>query len=309
MKQPTLVIMAAGLGSRFGGLKQVTPVGPNDELIIDYSIYDAIKAGFNKIVFIIKPELYDLFHEKVSKKAERFVKIEYVYQGMEVPDGIIIPAERTKPWGTAHAVLACKNAIDSNFAAINADDFYGREAFNSLYDGLMLADETKEKYNFCMAGYILENTLTENGYVSRGVCTADESGNLIDIVERTRIERLKDGVMYTEDGINYNPVDEKSIVSMNAWGFTPSFITEIEKAFPLFLEKNKDNILKAEFYLPTIVNDLIKANKAEVKVIPCHARWYGVTHKEDLEPVKAAIAKMIADGKYPLHLFDEKNFK
>ncbi|MDF2985685.1 MAG: dTDP-glucose pyrophosphorylase [Eubacterium sp.] len=302
----TLVIMAAGMGSRYGGLKQIDPVGPNGEIIMEYSIYDAIKAGFGKVVFIIKKEIEETFREVIGKKAEGLIDVEYVYQTIEnVPSGFTVPEGRVKPWGTGHAVLSAKSAVNTPFAVINADDFYGANTYRLLNHFLSNNADSKDKYNYCMVGFILENTLTENGHVARGVCNVDNAGNLIDIHERTKIMKLGQETKYTEDDQNWIIIPEGNIVSMNTWGFNPSFFNELEERFPVFLENNKNNILKAEFFLPTVVDDLIKAGKSDVKVLSTSDKWYGVTYQEDKPVVKKSIGDMVAAGKYPERLWEE----
>lgn len=302
--KPTLVVMAAGMGSRYGGLKQIDPVGPNGEIIIDYSVYDAIKSDFGKVVFVIKREIEKDFREKVGKNIERKIETEYVFQDeTPVPVSLEIPKERVKPWGTAHAVYACRNNVDTPFAIINADDFYGRHSFMMLSDYLKNVNTIDEKFNYCMVGFKLSNTLTENGYVSRGVCKLDTFGYLQSIVEYLHIEKDNDGAKYSIDnGINFNPIDTNTIVSMNAWGVTPSIFGEIENQFTNFVTINKDNLMKAEFYLPTVVDTLINQNLAKVKVLPCQERWYGVTYKEDKKVVEDAIAMFIKENKYPKNI-------
>lgn len=305
MIKPTLVIMSAGMGSRFGGLKQIEPIGPNGEIIIDYSIYDAINAGFEKVVFIIKKEIEKDFKESVGNRIAKQIKTEYVFQSIDnLPDGFTVPEGRVKPWGTGHAILSCKGIVNEPFVVINADDYYGKESFKLLYDFLVNSQKDDNKNNFCMAGFIIENTLTENGYVSRGVCKVDENGNLNEIVERTHIEIVDNKTKYTEDGQNYITIEEGSTVSMNCWGFTPYIIDELDKRFPKFLNDNKENIMKAEFFLPFVVDELIKEDKVNVKVLKTPDKWFGVTYKEDKEKVVNAIKKMIEDKKYPEKLWE-----
>jgi NDP-sugar pyrophosphorylase family protein len=304
MLKPTLVIMAAGMGSRYGGLKQIDPVGPNGEVIVDYSVYDAMNAGFEKVVFIIKSEIEKDFKAVLGSRIEKNIKTEYVYQRLDLlPHGATLPEGRIKPWGTGHAIMCCKDIVKEPFAVINADDYYGKEAFKLLYDFLTVPQKKDGKLHFCMAGYILENTLTENGHVARGVCKVDESGYLQSIVERTHIEIKDDKTKYTEDGVSYTTIPEGSTVSMNCWGFTPEMISELENRFPAFLENSKDNILKAEYFLPSVVDQLIKGNEADAMVLKTPDKWYGVTYKEDKERVVSAISKLIAQGKYPKRLW------
>ncbi len=307
MKKPTLVVMAAGMGSRYGGLKQIDPVGPNGEIIIDYSIYDAVKAGFGKVIFIIKRELKDTFHEVIGERVSKYIDVEYVFQDLtDLPEGYSVPEERVKPWGTGHAVLSARDAIDGPFAVINADDFYGFGAFDALAKFLTSVDESADPARFALAGYIIENTLTENGTVARGVCEINDKNLMTDIVERTKIKKFPDGPKYTEDdGATWNDIPGGSIVSMNTWGFTPAFMDALKAGFPAFLDNAmKNNPLKGEYFLPSVVDSMVKAGTAEVEVLTTGERWYGVTYKEDKPTVKAAIAAMIADGKYPEKLWN-----
>ena len=303
----TLVIMAAGIGSRFGGgIKQLAPVGLNGEIIMDYSIHDAIEAGFNKIVFIIRKDIEDAFKEAIGDRIEKTckklnVEIAYAYQELDaLPEGVELPTDRTKPWGTGQAVLACKDVLHEPFAVINADDYYGREAFQLIYDYLN-SHEDDDKFRYTMVGYKLCNTVTENGYVSRGVCEMNEAGELIGIRERTRIEHHENGIAFTEDdGATWTHLDDDTTVSMNMWGFSKSILDEIEKGFPAFLEKGlKENPMKCEYYLPGVVSDLLGENRATVAVLKSADKWYGVTYKEDKPVVMEAIRKMEEEGLYP----------
>ncbi|NLE26415.1 MAG: nucleotidyltransferase [Clostridiaceae bacterium] len=306
MNKPVLVIMAAGMGSRFGGLKQIEPIDDKGHMIIDFSIYDAIKAGFGKIYFIIKKENEEVFREKIGNRVSPFVEVEYVYQDLNnLPEGYSVPLDRVKPWGTGHAVMSCMGKLDGPFAVINADDYYGRSAFSVIYNFLEKAVDY-EKYNYAMVGYVIENTLTENGYVARGVCTTDDEGNLMGIKERTHIEKKNDGAAYTEDGgETWKPIPKGSIVSMNMWGFTKSILVELNNRFKSFLDENLINDpLKAEFFLPSVVGDILKEEKGKVQVLKSQDKWYGVTYKEDKERVMKAIAKFKKDGLYPEKLWD-----
>ncbi len=305
MKKPALVIMAAGLGSRYGGLKQIDPVGQNGEIIIDYSIYDALKAGFGKVVFIINKNIEDAFKENVGNKIEKIVDTAYVFQSVEdVPEGVKIPDGRVKPWGTGHAVLSCINDVDTPFAVINADDFYGPTSFQQIGKYLVNIKDADDLYHYCMVGFRLENTLTENGHVARGVCTVDSDGYLKGIHERTKIQSFKDGTKYTEDGENWVLIPEGSTVSMNMWGFTPSIFNELKARFPKFLKENEKNLEKAEYFLPSVVDSLISSDKAVVKVLPSEERWYGVTYRDDKPVVKKAISDMVKRGVYPSNLWE-----
>ncbi len=301
MKKPVLVIMAAGMGSRYGGLKQMDPVDENGHIIMDFSIYDAIRAGFEKVVFIIKKENEALFKECVGDRVAKKMQVEYVFQDLHnLPEGYIVPEGREKPWGTGHAVLSCLSAVDGPFAVINADDYYGREAFQIIYD-FLTTHQDDEKYQYTMVGYYLKNTLTENGHVARGVCIADEEGKLTRITERTRIEKHAAGPAYTEDdGETWTKLPEDTIVSMNMWGFTSSILQELNNRFARFLEENlRKNPLKCEYFLPFVVDELLKENKAEVTVLKSPDRWYGVTYKEDKPVVVEAIKNMRSAGLYP----------
>lgn len=305
MKKPVLVIMAAGMGSRYGGLKQMDPVDKEGHKIIDFSIYDAKRAGFEKVIFVIKKELEDDFRELVGDPISKHMEVEYVFQSLDnIPEGFSVPDGRAKPWGTAHAVLSCYDVIDGPFAVINADDYYGASAFQMIYDFL---SEVKEDscYRYTMVGYRLKNTVTDNGYVSRGVCDTDSNQMLLDIVERTRIEKREEGIAYSEDGGNtWNPLSEETIVSMNMWGFTASIMEELRKRFALFMnEEVRNNPEKAEYFLPSVVDQLLSAKKATVKVLNSEDKWYGVTYKEDKESVMNAIASLKASGIYPTKLW------
>ena len=304
MKDVTLVIMAAGMGSRYGGLKQIDPIGPSGEIILDYSVFDAINAGFTKVVFVIKHEIEEDFKAIIGNKLDGKIKVEYAYQNIaDLPEGFTVPEGRTKPWGTGHAVLACKDLIDGPFAVINADDFYGAETFKLIYDELTSEKKENGKYNFCMVGFRVENTLTENGTVARGVCQTDENSYLTDIVERTKIAKRDGKIMFTEDEENWTEIPEGSTVSMNCWGFTCEMMKELGDRFAACLEKNKDNMLKCEYFLPFVVDELLKENKAEVKVLSTNEKWYGVTYKEDKLPVQQAIRDKVHNGLYPEKLW------
>ena len=300
MKKPTLVVMAAGMGSRFGGLKQMTPVDAQGNSIIHYSLYDAWKAGFGKVVFIIKEAIAEDF-KKVTAGLEKYLEVAYVYQEIhKLPEGFRIPEGRTKPWGTGHAVLCAKDEIDGPFAVINADDFYGRGAYTALAE--FFAEEHADN-EYAMVGYLLKNAMTENGHVARGVCEM-ENGLLTGVTERTHIEKRGENAAYTEDGETFIPLSGESIVSMNFWGFTPRILEELEHRFPKFLEENIPvNPIKCEFFLPTVANAQIHEGLGSVKVLSTGETWHGVTYREDLPAVQAAIEKMHAEGKYPEILF------
>ena len=301
MSKPTLVIMAAGMGSRYGGLKQIDPVDAQGHIIMDFSIYDAMAAGFEKVVFIIKRANEQVFKESIGNRVSEKIQVEYVYQELtKIPQGFEVPEGREKPFGTGHAILCCKDVLDGPFVVINADDYYGKHAYQAIYDYLM-NHQDDEKYRYTMVGYALKNTLTENGHVARGICKTDAQGFLEEIVERTRIEKRGEGAAFTEDdGNTWTEVSTDSIVSMNMWGFSKSLLKELEAGFKDFLENElPDNPLKAEYFLPTAVGKLLKDDKASVRVLTSQDKWYGVTYKEDKEMVVEAIAGLKKQGLYP----------
>lgn len=303
-KDLTLLIMAAGMGSRFGGLKQIEPVGPNGEFIIDYSIYDAIKAGFNKVVFVIKEENYDVFKETIGKRVEKQnIKVEYVFQKItDIPEEFQYLTDREKPWGTGHAILEAKDKIHENFGVINADDFYGRDGYRVLANYLKNL-QPKEKEEYAIIGYHVANTLTENGSVKRGVCE-ERDGYLTRIIESS-VEKINGEIVAKPlDGSEEFTVPDDAYVSMNLMGFTPKLFDILESKLYTFLDKNKNDHQKCEFLIPEILFEAIEENKADVKVIPTTAKWYGVTYREDKESVVEAIKKMIADGEYPSNLWE-----
>ncbi len=297
MANPVLVVMAAGMGSRYGGLKQIDPVGPNGQIIMHYSIYDARKAGFRRVVFIIKEELLDAFRERIGNAAEKLMQVDYVFQSPDkLPEGCTMPEGRTKPLGTGHAIYCVRGVVSEPFAVINADDFYGAQAFQCLYDYLKDAQDD-DKYRYCMVGYRVENTLTENGTVSRGICEADENGYLADIVERTAISRDANGVISDPEA---GEIAEGTLVSMNMWGFTPSFLDELETGLRTFMtDELPKNPAKGEYYLPFAVDHLIQNGQATAKVLQTSAQWYGVTYKEDKPVVVDALRRMTEAGLYP----------
>lgn len=306
MKKPVLVIMAAGMGSRYGGLKQIDPVDNEGHIIMDFSIYDAKRAGFEKVVFIIKKAIEKEFKAGIGDRISQYMDVEYVYQELDtLPEGFEVPEGRVKPFGTGHAILSCKDVVDGPFAVINADDYYGVHAFQEIYNYLT-ENEDDEKYHYAMVGYILSNTLTENGYVSRGICEMDKDAFLTGITERTHIEQRDMGVQFTEDdGQTWEDIAADSIVSMNMFGFTASMLKELECRFPEFLEKGlKENPMKCEYFLPSVVSDLIEEDKADVKVLRSEDRWYGITYKEDKEAVVSAVQKLKNTGVYPQHLWE-----
>ncbi|MFI0429375.1 NDP-sugar synthase [Mariniflexile sp. HMF6888] len=300
MNKPTLVILAAGMGSRYGGLKQIDSFTPEGDTIIDFSLYDALRSGFGKFVFIIRKSFEKEFKAIFNKKLKGKAEVAYVFQELEnVPDKYINP-ERTKPWGTGHALLMAKDVVKENFAIINADDFYGQEAFVTMAKNLMRTD--KGSYNFSTMAYSLKNTVSDHGFVSRGECSVDKNGYLIDVTERTHIERINGILMRKDDEGEFIPIDGNTIVSMNFWGFTPKSFEFGGKLFEEFLESNKEN-LKAEFYLPSIVNEILKSGKASVKVLRSDAKWFGVTYKEDKDIVQKAIEQLKDKGVYPKKLW------
>ena len=300
-KKPVLVVMAAGMGSRYGGLKQIDPVGSCGEAILDFSLFDAYKAGFETAVIIIKEAIREDFMTTVGKRLEKCpMEIRYAYQELDkLPAGYTVPEGRTKPWGTCHAVLCAKEEIEgAPFAVINADDYYGQSAFQVIFDALSAARDG-EKYDYCMVGYQLGNTVTENGSVARGVCQV-ENGLLTQIVERTRIEKTENGIAFTEDGENWTQLSADTVVSMNMWGFSGSFLEEVEARFSGFLDTQAvANPMKAEFFLPFAVERLLKEDKATVKVLESPDKWYGVTYAADKPVVEAALREKTAEGLYP----------
>ncbi len=301
MKKPVLVIMAAGMGSRYGGLKQIDPIDPQGHIIMDFSIYDALQAGFEKVVFIIKKANEAAFKESIGDRISEKIQVEYVYQELDkVPAGYQAPEGRQKPFGTGHAILCCQGVVDGPFAVINADDYYGRYAYKAIYDYLA-SHQDDGKYRYAMVGYALKNTLTENGYVARGVCQTDAQGFLAGIVERTHIEKRGEQAVFTEDGgATFQEIPMDSTVSMNLWGFSNSILQELETGFRQFLEEElPQNPLKAEYYLPFAVDGLLQQGKASVQVLTSQDKWYGVTYKEDKEMVVNAIAALKQQGLYP----------
>lgn len=302
MAEPTLVIMAAGMGSRFGGLKQITSVDDQGHAIIDFSLFDARRAGFKKIVFIIKHEIEDSFKAAIGARMENFFDVQYVYQQLDrLPEGYSVPDGREKPWGTGHAVLCCRGTVTGPFAVINADDFYGCGAYEAIYSFLS-ADRPDSEY--AMVGYKLRNTVTENGHVARGVCEI-ENGFLRDITERTHIEKRGSDAAYTEDGEHFTPLSGDTTVSMNFWGFSTKMLDELGARFPAFLDRSlPENPLKCEYFLPFVANEQLREGSASVRVLDCNETWYGMTYRADLDSVRAAIAAMKTDGIYPARLWD-----
>ena len=305
MAKPALVVMAAGMGSRYGGLKQIDPVGKHGEIIMDYSLFDAMEAGFSKVVFIINHKIEQDFYEVVGRRAEKHMEVHYVFQNIDskLPEGFVIPEGRVKPWGTSHAILCESDVVDEPFAAINADDYYGKHAFSVLYDYLKDAKDG-DVYDYSMVGYLAKNTLTENGHVARGLCEVDKQGNLVNIVERLQIYKTPEGPAYTlDDGKTFTHFPGDTLVSMNFFGFTPSIFTELSARFPQFLETAvPQNPQKAEFLIPNEAGRLVHEGKAHMQVLSSPDRWYGVTYREDKPVVMQALADMTDKGLYP----DEK---
>lgn len=306
MKKTALVIMAAGIGSRFGkGIKQLAQVGPSGEIIMDYSIHDALEAGFNKVVFIIRKDIEEEFRSIIGNRIEKITEVEYVYQDIDdLPEGYTCPADRTKPWGTGHAVLAAKKVITGPFIVINADDYYGKEAFVKIHDYLVGEKPAAEKLDVCMAGFVLENTLSDNGGVTRGVCALDENKKLVGVTETYNIQKTPEGPAAVDEETGAKtPLDSQTLVSMNMWGLTPEFLEVLEKGFVDFLAGVKPGEIKKEYLLPAVVDQLIQENKAEVAVLKTHDTWFGVTYQEDKEKVMESFKELVKKGVYKEQLF------
>ena len=300
----TLVVMAAGIGSRYGGLKQIDPVGPGGEIVMHYSVYDALRAGFDRVVFIIRKDFEGAFRDRIGRQVERLADTAYVFQSLDqVPGGFRVPEGRTKPWGTAQAILACKEAVRTPFMAINADDFYGRTAFEAMTGYLRRIPAAGRVHEYAMVGYRLANTLSEHGHVARGVCTATEDGYLVGIRELFKVRKFPEGIRHTENGVDWAPLDAESWTSMNCWGFAPSLFAELEARFPRFLESAASSDLKAEFLIPEVVGELVREGRARVKVLPTRERWFGVTYPEDRPAFEAAVLDLIERGAYPRKLW------
>lgn len=307
MEKPILIIMAAGMGSRYGGLKQIDPVDKEGHIIIDFSLFDAKRAGFETVVFVIKKENEKIFKEVIGKRIEKIMTVHYAFQELnDLPEGYSVPQGREKPWGTAHAIYCCRQWIHGPFAVINADDYYGVESFQMIYDYLSTHQDDKY-YRLAMVGYHIEKTLTENGTVARGICEVDEQGYLVDITERTKIKGDQNGIAYEDNG-QWHALNKGTIVSMNLWGFSQGIIEEIIKGFPLFLDEQvKDNPLKCEYFIPSVVSQLLLHQKATVQVLKTTAKWYGVTYKEDKPVVEKAIENMKQQGIYTSKLWGESD--
>ena len=306
MNKPVLVVMAAGMGSRYGGLKQLDPVGPHGQLIIDYTVYDARRAGFETVIFVIKPEMEARFRAGIGDRISQAMEVKYAYQTLDdLPDGYTVPEGRVKPWGTAHAALSVRHMVDGPFAVINADDCYGPQAFQAIYQYLSTTGDTPECYSYAMVGYRLENTVTENGSVARGVCTESEDHFLTQVIEFTNIEKGTTCPRATQDGgATWMDLPGDTVVSMNLWGFTRSYLDEALARFPRYLDDIlAHNPLKGEVYLPAVVSQLIAEGKAKVKMLHSNDKWYGVTYHEDKPAVEAAIAQMTEQGLYPENLW------
>ncbi|MBM6842282.1 nucleotidyltransferase [[Clostridium] spiroforme] len=301
----TLIIMAAGIGSRYGkGIKQLAKIGPHDEILMDYSIYDALEAGFNKVVFIIRKDIEEEFREVIGNRIEKHVEVEYVYQELkDVPDGCTVPADRHKPWGTGQAILACKGIVNEPFAIINADDYYGKLAFKKLHDFLISADTSQSEFTMAMAGFILKNTLSDNGTVTRGICIENEDGYLTKVIETKGIIVDKNGNLVCDTRESRDIIDFDNRVSMNMWAGYPNFIDYLENGFKEFLLDDTDNPITKEYLLPIIVDQLIQSNRATVKVLQTTDCWFGVTYPEDKEIVVKAMQQLIEQGIYPENLW------
>ena len=297
----TLVVLAAGVGSRYGGLKQIEAVGPNGAIVIEYSVYDAIRAGFDRVVCVIRRDIETDFRALVSARFEKHIPVDYVFQDMtDLPAGYALPADRKKPWGTGHAVLACRDVVKSPFAVINADDFYGRLSYEAL--GTFLKGVKPDSGNYSMVGFTLRNTLSEHGHVARGVCEVDGQGLMKRVVERTNIEKTETGARFAEANGGWTALTGDEVVSMNMWGLTPSLFPHLQREFPIFLEKNAANP-KAEFFLPTVVDGLVGSGKASVKVLSTPEHWFGVTYPQDKAVVVEGIRKLVDKGVYPEKLW------
>ena len=307
MNKPVLVVMAAGMGSRYGGLKQVDPVGNHGQLIIDYSIYDARRAGFETVVFVIKHEIEDTFKAAIGDRLSKVIDVKYAFQELsDLPEGYAVPEGRVKPWGTAHAILAARRVVDGPFAVVNADDCYGPEGFREIYQYLESHPDRPGCYEYAMVGYRLGNTVTEHGHVARGICEEDREGYLLRVTEHTHIEKDGADARFTEDGgATWHRLPGSTVVSMNLWGFTRSFLDEVQARFPAFLDRAlAQDPLKAEYFLPGVVTQLLEEGKARVKVLRSSDKWYGVTYKEDKPQVVRAIAEKTAAGLYPDRLWE-----
>jgi len=302
-RPPTLIVLAAGIGRRYGGPKQIEPIGPNGEILLDYSVYDALDAGFQRVVFVIRRDIEAAFRQKVGRTIERHCDTRYAYQQVKsIPEGFAVPHNRQKPWGTAHAVLICRDLIDAPFGVINADDFYGRSSFRQLAEFLEGVEE-KEGIQGCAIGYPVENTLTDHGSVTRGVCGIDPDGSLVRIDERTNVQRFDKTVKASDDGEHWLDIPLGTLVSMNMWGFSPSLFAELNARFHRFLGRDSQTLEKAEYLLPKVVGDLVREGRAHITVIPTSEQWLGVTHPEDRATAQQGIRDLITRGIYPQDLW------
>ena len=299
MKKPVLVVMAAGMGSRYGGLKQIDPIDKEGHIIMDFSIYDAVRAGFEKVVFIIKKENEKAFREAIGERLSKQIEVAYVFQELDnLPEGYTVPEGRVKPWGTGQAILCCKDVVKEPFLVINADDYYGKEAYVEAFKELTTPEKQADKMQISMVGFVLKNTLSENGGVTRGVCKVDDNQMLTEIVETSNIVKTANGAAVAEDGVE-KPIDADTPVSMNMWGLRPEFFEILEKGFAEFVAAQEEGNLKGEYLLPTIIGDLLKEEKVEVKVLKSHDKWFGVTYKEDKELVVNEVKALVEKGLYP----------
>ncbi|GMR11723.1 MAG: nucleotidyltransferase [Anaerolineae bacterium] len=305
MTVPALIVMAAGVGSRYGGLKQIDPLGPRGESILEYSLYDAMRAGFRKITFVVSKAVEQAVRSRVEAAIGRTCEVAFVVQDLnDLPAPYLVPSERQKPWGTGHAVLSCRHEISSPFGVVNADDFYGRGSFQALYDFLAGVTDLEGSPSFCLVGYLLGNTLSEHGYVARGICELDADGFLLGVDERTHIERTGGVIGWTDDGENWTEISADTTASMNMWGFTPQVFTELDARFSVFLETRDAELLEAEFMLPDVINSLLEDNKATVRVLPTDERWFGVTYQADRKWASRSISGLVREGVYPEKLWE-----
>ncbi len=307
MTAPELIVMAAGIGSRYGGLKQIDPIGPGGESILDYSLYDAIQAGFRTIIFVVSEAMQDALRQRVEAAVGQTCDTAFIVQELnDLPEGAAVLPTRQKPWGTGHAVFSCRHTVSSPFGVVNADDYYGRSSFKLLYDFLTGDAVRDDPDAYCMVGYLLGNTLSQHGYVSRGICTQDAHGYLLGVDERTHIEQASGVIRWTENGEDWTEIPAETRVSMNIWGFTPSFFGELEGLFIDFLKTRSAELLEAEFMLPVAINSLINDKRATVKVLPTAEHWFGMTYQADKELAEQAILKLIQEGVYPEHLWNQE---
>lgn len=304
MSDLALVVMAAGIGSRYGGMKQIEPIGPGGEIILDYSVYDAMESGFGEIIFVINREIERSFRERIDQSIGKHCKAIYVFQDLkDLPKGFEVPEGRVKPWGTAHAVLSCRDVVQGAFAVINADDFYGRSAYQSLADFMRDADVKTDGNKYCLVGYQLENTLTDHGSVARGICKVDNNGYLIEVRERTKIQERGGKIQFCTEDETWVEISADTIASMNLWGFSPTIFEELDLSFKKFLVEHKKDLVKPEYFLPEVVTDLLHEKKATVKVLPTLERWFGITYRQDVNALKRKIVEKVDKGVYPKKLW------